>query len=57
MSRPTKDDVEKTENDAIAFYEISCGVALDNFDISINHKSAKEIWDVIKNLYQGSKQA
>ena len=54
MSRPTKDDLDKMENDAVAFYEISCGVAPDNFDIIINCKSAKEILDVLKNLYDGS---
>ena len=54
LNRPTKDDLDKMENDAIAFYEISCGVAPDNFDIIINCKSAKEIWDVLKNLYEGS---
>ena len=57
MNRPTKDDLDKMENDAIAFDEISCGVAPDNFDIIINYKSAQEIWDVLKNLYQGSEQA
>ena len=57
MSRPTKDDLDKMENDVVAFYEISCGVAPDNFDIIINCKSAKEIWDVLKNLYKGSEQA
>ena len=54
MNRPTKDDLDKMESDAIAFYEISCRVAPDNFDIIINCKSAKEIWDVLKNLYEGS---
>ena len=51
LNRPTKDDFDKMENDAIAFYEIPCGVSPDNFDIIINCKSAKEIWDVLKNLY------
>ncbi|KAL7582460.1 hypothetical protein Lser_V15G41487 [Lactuca serriola] len=57
MNRPTKDDLDKMESDVIAFYEISCGVAPDNFDVIINCKSAKEIWDVLKNLYEGSEQA
>ena len=57
MNRPTKDDLDKMENDVVDFYEISCGVAHDNFDIIINCKSAKEIWDVLKNLYEGSEQA
>ena len=39
------------EKYAIAFSEVSCGVALGNFDIIINCESAKEIWDVLKNLY------
>lgn len=56
LSCPTKADLYKMENDAIAFYEISCGVAPDNFDIIINCKSAKEIWDDLKNLYEGSEQ-
>ena len=43
LNRPTKDDLDKMESDAIAFYEISCGVAPDNFDIITNCKSAKEI--------------
>ena len=57
MNRPTNDDLDKMEKDAIAFYEISCGVAPDNFDIIINCKSAKEIRDVLKNIYQGYEQA
>ena len=56
MNRPTNDDLKKMEKDAIAFYEILCRVAPDNFDIIINCKSAKEIWDVLKNLYQESEQ-
>ena len=44
---PTNDDLDKMEKDAIAFYEISCGVAPGNFDIIINCKSAKEIWEVL----------
>ena len=57
MSRPTKDDLDKMENDVVAFYEISYGVSVDKFDIILNCKSAKEIWDVLKNLYEGSEQA
>ena len=45
------------EKDIITFYEISCSVAPDNFDIIINCESAKEIWGVLKNLYQGYEQA
>ena len=48
MNRPTKDDLDKMENDVVAFYEISCGDALDNFDIIINCNSTKEIRDVLK---------
>ena len=50
MNRPTKYDIDKMESDAVAFYEISCGVSPDNFDIIINCKSANEIWDVLKKL-------
>ena len=57
MNRPTNDDLDKMEKDAIAFYEISCGVAPDNFNIIINCKYAKEIWDVLNNFYQGFEQA
>ena len=57
MNRPTIDDLEKMEKDNISLYEISCGVAPYNFDIILNCKSAKEIWDVLKKNYQGSEQA
>ena len=57
MNHPTKDDLDKMESDDIAFYEISSGVAPDNFDIILNYKSAKEIWYVLKNLYEGTEQA
>ena len=57
MNRPTNDDLEKIETNAIALYKTSCGVAPENFDIIINCEYAKEIWDVLKNLYQGSEQA
>ena len=36
MNHPTKDDIDKMENDTGAFYEISCGVSPDNFNIIIN---------------------
>ena len=57
MNRQTNNDLEKMQKDAIAFYEISCGVSLDNFDIFIKCKSTKGIWDILKNLYQGYEQA
>ena len=57
MNRPTNDDLEKMEKNAIAFNEILYGVAPENFDIIINCKSAKEIRDVLKNIYQGYEQA
>ena len=43
MNRQTNNDLEKMQKDAIAFYEISCGVSLDNFDIFIKCKSTKGI--------------
>lgn len=56
MNIPTNDDLEKMEKDFITFYEISCVVAPKIFDIILNCNFAKQIWDVPKNLYQGSKQ-
>ena len=53
MIRPTNDGISTTEKDEICFYEISCGIPPDIFDLIINCKSTKEIWDVIKNLYVG----
>ena len=57
MNGTTNNDLKKMEKDAISFYGISCGVDPNNFDILINCESAKEIWDVLKNLYQESEQA
>ena len=49
MNQPKKDDLDKMENDVVAFYEISCGDAPENLDFIINCKSTIEIWDVLKN--------
>ena len=57
MTNPTNDDLEKMEKDPITFYEISCGVPPNNFDIIMNCKSSKEIWEVVKILYEGTEHA
>lgn len=45
------------EKHEIAFHEISCGVPHDTYDLIIKYKSAKEIWDILKNMYEEIEQA
>ena len=57
MTRPTNDDISKMDKDEIAFSKISYGVTPDSFDLIINYKSAKQIWDILKNIYEGIEHA
>lgn len=57
MSKTSFGDMYKMEKQEIAFYEISCGVPSDNFDLIINCNSAIEIWEMQKNIYKGTEQA
>lgn len=54
-TRPINDDLDMMEKDEISFCEVSCGVPPNNFYLIMNCKSIKEIWDVLKNLYERTK--
>ncbi|KAL4570004.1 hypothetical protein LXL04_025653 [Taraxacum kok-saghyz] len=54
---PTAEDLEKEEADETAFNEITYGIPPDIFDFISECDSAKEIWDTLLNMFEGTEKA
>ena len=45
------------ENDDIAYTELLCGIPPEIFDLVQDCETAKEIWTVLENMFEGTDQA
>ena len=54
---PTAEDLEKEEADETAFNEITYGIPPDIFDLISECESAKDIWDTLLNMFEGTEKA
>ncbi|KAI3505851.1 hypothetical protein L1887_28154 [Cichorium endivia] len=55
--RLTPLDIEKMDNDQIAFTEIQCGIPPELFDLIQNCTTAQQIWVLLQNMFLGTEEA
>ncbi|KAI3699537.1 hypothetical protein L2E82_43924 [Cichorium intybus] len=55
--RLTPLDIEKMDNDQIAFTEIQCGIPPELFDLIQNCTTAQQIWVLLQNVFLGTEEA
>ncbi|KAI3518385.1 hypothetical protein L1887_07060 [Cichorium endivia] len=55
--RLTPLDIEKMDNDQIAFTEIQCGIPPELFDLIQNCTTAQQIWVLLQNMFLGIEEA
>ncbi|KAI3496616.1 hypothetical protein L1887_38985 [Cichorium endivia] len=55
--RLTPFDIEKMDNDQIAFTEIQCGIPPELFDLIQNCTTAQQIWVILQNMFLGTEEA
>ncbi|KAI3518265.1 hypothetical protein L1887_06795 [Cichorium endivia] len=54
--RLTPIDIEKLDNDQIAFTEIQCGIPPELFDLIQTCTTAQQIWVILQNMFLGTEE-